>query len=77
MSKISRDGFEQIQVIKNALDSMYDKLSAANVYSKDTSKKVRDIEKQYVPTNIFESVKGEFEAISGIVELSRTWEEVK
>ena len=26
MSKISKDGYEQIQVIKNALDSMYDKL---------------------------------------------------
>ena len=26
MSKISRDGYEQIKVIKNALDSMYDKL---------------------------------------------------
>ena len=28
MSKISKEGFEQIQVIKNALDSMYDKLEA-------------------------------------------------
>ena len=26
MSKISKEGFEQIQVIKNALDSMFDKL---------------------------------------------------
>ena len=26
MSMISKDGLEQIQVIKNALDSMYDKL---------------------------------------------------
>ena len=26
MSKISKEGFEQIQIIKNALDSMYDKL---------------------------------------------------
>ena len=26
MSKISREGYEQIQVIKNALDSMFDKL---------------------------------------------------
>jgi hypothetical protein len=26
MSKISKDGYEQIKVIKNALDSMYDKL---------------------------------------------------
>ena len=76
MSKISREGFEQIQVIKNALGSMYDKLSRLDVYSKDKSKKVRDIEKLYVPTNVFESVKQEFEAISGIVELSGTWEEV-
>ena len=26
MSKISNEGLEQIQIIKNALDSMYDKL---------------------------------------------------
>ena len=26
MSKISKEGYEQLQVIKNALDSMYDKL---------------------------------------------------
>ena len=26
MSKISKDGYEQIQIIKNALDSMYKKL---------------------------------------------------
>ena len=28
MSKISREGYEQVKVIKNALDSMYDKLEA-------------------------------------------------
>ena len=28
MSKISKDGYEQIKVIKNALDSMFDKLEA-------------------------------------------------
>ena len=33
MSKISKDGLEQIQVIKNALDSMYDKLSAKKVFN--------------------------------------------
>ena len=27
MSKISNDGLQQIQIIKNALDSMYDKLN--------------------------------------------------
>ena len=26
MSKISKEGYEQIAIIKNALDSMYDKL---------------------------------------------------
>jgi len=55
MSKISKEGFEQIQIIKNALDSMYDKLEA---------------------NGSFDSVKTEFEAIAGIVELSGTWEEV-
>ena len=32
MSKISREGFEQIQVIKNALDSMYDKLETSGKF---------------------------------------------
>ena len=33
MSKISREGYEQIKVIKNALDSMYDKLEAKKVFN--------------------------------------------
>jgi hypothetical protein len=32
MSKISKDGFEQIQIIRNALDSMFDKLEAKKVF---------------------------------------------
>ena len=55
MSKISKDGYEQITIIKNALDSMFDKLESEGK---------------------FNLVKDEFEAISGIVELSGTWEEV-
>ena len=55
MSKISKQGYEQIQVIKNALDSMYSKLNGSES---------------------FESVKQEFEAIAGIVELAGSWEEV-
>ena len=54
MSKISKDGYEQIQVIKNALDSMFDKLEA---------------------NGSFNEVKDEFEAISGIVAQTTTWEE--
>ena len=33
MSKISREGYEQIKVIRNALDSMFDKLEAKGVFS--------------------------------------------
>ena len=33
MSKISKEGFEQIQVIKNALDSMFDKLEASGKFN--------------------------------------------
>ena len=33
MSKISKEGFEQIKVIKNALDSMFDKLESNGVFS--------------------------------------------
>ena len=73
MSKISRDGFEQIQVIKNALDSMFDKLDQV-VYTKVKETKNEDV--NYKPTSVFNSVKDEFEAIAGIVEQSSTWTEV-
>jgi len=33
MSKISKEGYEQIKVIKNALDSMYDKLESKKVFN--------------------------------------------
>ena len=33
MSKISREGYEQIKVIKNALDSMFDKLENKKVFN--------------------------------------------
>ena len=33
MSKISKEGFEQIQVIRNALDAMYDKLDKSGNFS--------------------------------------------
>ena len=68
MSKISKEGYEQIQVIKNALDSMFDKLDTT-VYTKNGTK--------YETKNVFGDVKDEFQAIAGIVELSGTWEEVQ
>ena len=74
MSKISKEGFDQIQVIKNALDSMYDKLNNT-VYTKVKPTKNEDV--NYKPTNVFNEVKSEFEAIAGIVEQSGTWEETK
>ena len=73
MSKISKEGYEQIKVIKNALDSMFDKLDQT-VYTKVKQTKNEDV--NYKPTKVFESVKSEFEAIAGIVETSGTWEEV-
>ena len=76
MSKISKEGFEQIQVIKNALDSMFDKLDQI-MYQKNDKKKVKDIEKLYTAIKPFDSVKDEFEAIAGIVEETKTWKEVK
>ena len=74
MSKISKEGYDQIQVIKNALDSMYDKLDRALYIPK--GKTPKNIDGSYEKVNVFESVQSEFEAISGIVELSGTWEEV-
>ena len=72
MSKISREGFEHIKVIKNALDSMFDKLDKV-VYTKVKPTKNDDV--NYKPTKVFNSVKDEFEAIAGIVELAGSWEE--
>ena len=42
MSKISKEGFEQIQIIKNALDSMFDKLDK-KVYTKVKETKDTDV----------------------------------
>tara|TARA_Y100000590_G_scaffold456933_1_gene608511 strand:- start:48 stop:275 length:228 start_codon:yes stop_codon:yes gene_type:complete len=74
MSKISKEGYEQITIIKNALNSMFDKLDRT-VYV-ETQGKVKNIEDKYTQTNVFNSVREEFEAISGIVESAGTWEEV-
>ena len=73
MSAISKEGYEQIQVIKNALDSMYDKLNTT-VYTKVKPTKNDDV--NYKVTNVYASVKDEFEAIAGIVEQAGTWTEV-
>ena len=73
MSAISKEGYEQIKVIKNALDSMYDKLNKT-VYTKVKPTKNDDV--NYKSTNLFNSVKSEFEAIAGIVSETDTWTEV-
>tara|TARA_Y100000996_G_C22501129_1_gene634477 strand:- start:238 stop:462 length:225 start_codon:yes stop_codon:yes gene_type:complete len=74
MSKISKDGYEQILIIKNALDAMFDKLDKSVFVPK--GKKSKNIDGDYNEINLFNEVKSEFEAISGIVEQSGTWEEV-
>ena len=74
MSKISKEGYEQIQIIKNALDSMFDKLDTT-VYTKVKPTKNEDV--NYKAIKLYNSVKDEFEAIAGIVSLSGEWEEVK
>ena len=73
MSMISKEGYEQIKVIKNALDSMYDKLDKV-VYTKVKPTKNEDV--NYKPTKLFNSVREEFEAIAGIVALTDEWKEV-
>ena len=73
MSMISKDGYEQIKIIKNALDSMYNKLDKV-VYTKVKPTKNDDV--NYKSTNLFNSVKDEFEAIAGIVALTDEWKEV-
>ena len=74
MSKISKDGLQQIQIIKNALDSMYDKLDKTVVYTKVKPTKNEDV--NYKPTSLFNEVQLEFEAIAGIVDLTNSWQEV-
>jgi len=76
MSKISKEGYGQIQIIKNALDSIHDKLSGGKFYVENDSKKIKNIEDKFVKTNVFELVVPEFEAIAGIVNESGNWEEV-
>ena len=75
MSKISDDGLQQIQIIKNALDSMYDKLDKeVFIPRKKTSK---NIDGDYDRVNLFENVNEEFQAISEIVSSVGEWEKVK
>ena len=73
MSMISKDGLEQIQVIKNALDAMYDKLQS-NYYVQ--IKKTKNVEPNFESKNVFEDVQTEFEAIAGIVSQAQTWGEI-
>ena len=73
MSAISKEGYEQIKIIKAALDSMYDKLNST-VYTKVRPTKNEDV--NYQSTNVFESVQSEYEAIAGIVAETDAWKEV-
>ena len=75
MSKISKEGYEQILVIKNALDAMFDKLDTTVFVPR--KKKSKNIDGDYQEVKVFDSVKEEFEAIAGIVEQSGTWSEVE
>ncbi len=75
MSKISKDGLEQIQIIKNALDSMYDKLNKGVFVPK--GKAPKNIDGDYNKINLFNEVQQEFEAISGIVAQAATWVETE
>ena len=75
MSKISNDGLQQIQVIKNALDSMYDKLNQT-VYI-PRKKASKNIDGDYDKVNLFNNVNEEFESISEIVSSTNDWKKVK
>ena len=75
MSKISNDGLQQIQIIKNALDSMYDKLNK-EVYV-PRKKASKNIDGDYDRVNLFQNVNEEFSAISEIVSSVNEWKKVK
>ena len=74
MSKVSSDGKEQIKVIKNALDSMYDTLDQTVFIPK--GKIAKNVESNLESKNLFNELQQEFEAIAGIVSMVDTWEEV-
>jgi len=74
MSKISKEGYQQILVIRNALDAMYDKLNKSVFVPK--GKITKNVETSFNSVNIFNNVKDEFEAIAGILSEADTWEEV-
>ena len=75
MSKISNDGLQQIQIIKNALDSMYDKLNQT-VYV-PRKKASKNIDGDYNAVNLFNNVNEEFSAISEIISSVNEWKKVK
>ena len=75
MSKISKEGYEQIKVIKNALDSMYDKLNKTMMMPK--GKVTKNVESNFESKNPFKEVQSEFEAIAGIVSMVDTWQETE
>jgi len=75
MSKISKEGYEQIQIIKSALNSMYDKLDKTVFISR--KKKSKNIDGDYDEVNLFNNVNDEFETISEIISSTSNWEEVK
>ncbi len=75
MSKISKEGFEQIQIVRNALDSMFDKLDTVVFVPK--GKTPKNIDGSYEQVNVFNSVKSEFEAIASIIDQTNGWMEVE
>ena len=75
MSKISKEGYEQIAIIKNALDSMFDKLDKTVYLPK--GKTPKNVDGSYEKLNVFQMVQPEFEAIAGIVKESSNWLEVE
>jgi len=75
MSKISKEGFEQIQIVRSALDSMFDKLDTVVFVPK--GKTPKNIDGSYEQVNVFDSVKSEFEAIASIIDQTNGWMEVE
>ncbi len=75
MSKISNEGLQQIQIIKNAVDSIFDKLESTELYTKAPGK-IKNIEEAYKKTNAGLLVQEELSTISEIVAEAQTWDEV-
>ena len=75
MSKISNEGMEQLSIIRNAINSIHDKFSRSNFYTKIKQTKNDDV--NYKLTDPFNSIQEELSTISDILSNTNDWERLE